>query len=791
MRISPTWFDHLVLSLVAAAVWPLTAVSQSTPGAAAGQQAFNGRNGQLEVAIPRFESPVEIDGFLQEPVWRSAALLTGFSTYQPVDGRPSPDSTEILLWYSRDAIHVGVRAFEPHGTVRATLADRDRVRGDDYVELHFDTFLERKRAFVFVVNPLGVQADGTKAEGGSWVPGGAFPGETDLNPDFQWQSKGRLTEWGYEVEVRIPFSSFRYPERGPWRWGFNAVRFIQHSGFETTWSGARRGSASFIAQAGTLSGISSIRRGRVLELNPEARSHSRGATMDEQWRYDTRHELGGNVRWGVTSNFTLNGTIRPDFSQIEADEIQIAQDPRFALFYPEKRPFFVDAIEQFNTPNSIVYTRRIIEPLGAAKLTGRLGRNDLAFLSALDDDNHTTPGDSRALFNILRLRRDIGRQSTAGLIVTDREEGESYNRVLGADTRIVFGGLYFAQLQAVASTTRDEGFVRTGPLWEAMLDRTGRNWGFNYRVTGVSDEFEARSGFVPRRGFVNPFFLNRLTWYGKQGMLVENFTAFITAEGTWLYDEFFRGNSVLEGRFGVNNNIRLRGGWNVNVQPRLGGIAFDPRAYAGRWVLDPSDPSSAEPFLVNNRQRLGLVSIGVTTPQFVRFSGAASMTTGRDIDFVETRTARRTDAEARLTWRPTDRARVQGSYRSSRLTRIADDALTAEARIPRLSAEYQIARPVFLRFVGQYESITRGEAVDWRTGRPLGRGAPDGPIEVMQRSQQNALRADWLFSYRPNPGTVFFVGYGSSMVERDPLAFRGLRRVGDGFFVKGSYLFRL
>jgi hypothetical protein len=770
------------------AALPLASGAQSAP--AEPQRVFNARDGQTEFSIPRRDAVITVDGVLDEPAWSEAVVLTGFSTYQPVDGRPSPDSTEILLWYSREALHVGVRAFEPHGAVRATLADRDKIRGDDFVELHFDTFMERKRAFVFMVNPLGVQADGMKSEGGGWVPGGPFPGETDLNPDFQWDSKGRITEWGYEVEIRIPFSTFRYPERGPWSWGFNAVRFIQHSGYETTWSGARRASASFIAQSGTMHGLADISRGRVLELNPEARSHSRGASMDEQWRYQTKHEIGGNVRWGVTSNFTLNGTVKPDFSQIEADETQIAQDPRFALFYPEKRPFFVDAIEQFSTPNSLVYTRRIIQPVGAAKLTGRLGRNDLAVLSALDEDNHTTPGTSRALFNILRVRRDIGGQSTAGLIATDREEGSSFNRLVGADARIVFGRIYYAQLQAVASSTRDEGATRNGPLFEAVLDRTGRHWGFNYRFTAVSEEFEARSGFVPRTGFVNPFFMNRLSWYGPTGTLIENWTAYIRTEGFWLYDDFFGGRSVLESRFSINNNVRLRGGWTVTATPSFGGIAFDPRAYASQVVVGDGDPPTVDPFVVNERQRAALMAVGISTPQFQRFSASGSVSAGRDIDFVETRAARRTDAEARLTWRPTDRARIQGSYRSSRLARISDGGLAAEARIPRLSAEYQVARPVFFRFVGQYESIARGEARDWRTGNRLGQGS-DGPVGILHGWQANSLRADWLFSYRPNPGTVFFVGYGSSLMEADPLAFRGLRRVGDGFFVKGSYLFRL
>ena len=123
-------------------------------------------------------------------MWQQAALLTGFSLYQPVDQRPAPDSTEVRVWYSSTAIYFGIRAFEPHGAVAATLADRDRISADDNIEIHLDTFDERNRALVFIVNPLGVQADGTKSEGGGFIPGSnVMPGQNDLSADFVWQSQ--------------------------------------------------------------------------------------------------------------------------------------------------------------------------------------------------------------------------------------------------------------------------------------------------------------------------------------------------------------------------------------------------------------------------------------------------------------------------------------------------------------------------------------------------------------------------------------------------------------------------
>ncbi|MDB4889346.1 MAG: hypothetical protein JWL61_1201, partial [Gemmatimonadetes bacterium] len=313
---------------------------------------YNGRAGQTNVLPPKIEATVVIDGRLDEAIWQQAAILNGFSLYQPADGRPAPDSTEVRVWYSSDAIYFGIRAFAEPGTVAATLADRDRISSDDNVEIHLDTFHELNRAFVFIVNPLGVQADGTKSEGGGFIPGSNVgPGQNDLSADFLWQSRGHVTDWGYEVEVRIPFSSLRYPSSSsPQTWGLQIDRRVQRNGYEETWTPARRASASFIAQAGTLDGLTGMRHGQIVELNPEFTNTTRGTACCnpqlDRWQYSSSPQIGGNIRWAMGSNFVLNGTVKPDFSQVEADATQIAADARFALFYPERRPFFVEALDQ-------------------------------------------------------------------------------------------------------------------------------------------------------------------------------------------------------------------------------------------------------------------------------------------------------------------------------------------------------------------------------------------------------------------------------------------------------------
>ncbi|MGH7634381.1 MAG: DUF5916 domain-containing protein, partial [Gemmatimonadaceae bacterium] len=402
---------------------------------------YNGRARQLDVAIPRMDSAVVIDGSLAEPVWRSAALLTGFSQYRPVDGLPATDSTQVLVWYAHDAIYFGIRAFESHGAVRATLADRDNIDTDDNVQILLDTYDDHRRALLFAVNPLGVQEDGVRSEGqdaGAAGGGGGanarFDGVVDLNPDFVWESRGHVTSWGYEVEVRVPFKSIRYQAANSQNWGLQVVREVQHSGYEDTWTPTVRANASFLIQAGRLMGLADLHRGLVMDLIPEFTTHVDGDSAGAGYGYSTHPAVGGTLVWGMTSALSLSATAHPDFSQVEADVAQVTVNQRFALFYPEKRPFFLEGLERFDTPNRLIYTRQITQPDAGAKLTGKIGQTSVAYLAAVDQADSLSG--NHPVFNVLRVRRDVGASSTLGLVYTDRLDGSSWNHVGGADARV-------------------------------------------------------------------------------------------------------------------------------------------------------------------------------------------------------------------------------------------------------------------------------------------------------------------------------------------------------------------
>ena len=317
-----------------------------------------------------------MDGQLSEADWGNAALLTGFSQFFPNDGVAAKDSTEVLVWYSATELHVGIRAFAAPGTVRATLADRDKITQDDNVQLFLGTYSDSRQALVFAVNPFGIQSDGVLTETGTVTTGGFGGGTpkareaTDLAPDYVWQSKGAVREWGYEVEITIPFKSLRYSKGDDQQWQLHVIRTVQATGNEESWAPALRASSSFLAQSGRLTGLRDLRRGLTLDFIPTITSSAAGTPNPStaKWSYDgKRPELGGSVRWGVTSNLTVAGTANPDFSQVEADATQFSYDPRVAVFFPERRPFFLESQEQFTTPNRLIYTRRISQPVAATR----------------------------------------------------------------------------------------------------------------------------------------------------------------------------------------------------------------------------------------------------------------------------------------------------------------------------------------------------------------------------------------------------------------------------------------
>ncbi|MGH9422862.1 MAG: DUF5916 domain-containing protein, partial [Thermoanaerobaculia bacterium] len=349
--------------------------------------------------------------------------------------------------------------------------------------------------------------------------------------------------------------------------------------------------------------------------------------------YQQKVDLGGDVRWGIRQNLTLNGTINPDFSQVEADIGQVLLNERFALFYPEKRPFFLDGLELFDSPNQLIYTRQIVAPRAGVKLTGKLAGLNIASIVAADDRQYSWTGAHSPLFGVSRLRYDFGSNNTLGAVLTAREDGGDFSRVAAADYRFYHSKLYFAQFQAAESWTDSVRNRLSGSLLQADWDRTGRAWGFHYTLRSLDPGFKAAAGFVNRTGIIETRAFNRLSFYGAQGALVQTYSSFFGLDRIW--NNSGAGHGLVESTESITPQATLRGGWQLGGAIIHSYFAFDPSLYTGLTIQRavPGIPVGGSPlfdtaaFVVPGPEKNELGgSLSLTTPTFRHFSGTAAIT---------------------------------------------------------------------------------------------------------------------------------------------------------------------
>jgi hypothetical protein len=369
----------------------------------------------------------------------------------------------------------------------------------------------------------------------------------------------------------------------------------------------------------------------------------------------------------------------------------------------------------------------------------------------------------------------------------------------GVDGRLLFGGINTLQLQLAGSRTRAAGVTTTAPLWYARFVRNGRTFGFRAQLNASDPDFRAQSGFFSRPGLSHANLDPRVTLYGKAGGLVESVTGDVNVDGLYRYDQYFTSAGMQEEKVHVNTNVRLRGGWTAGASVLMEQFGYPAEVYEGyRIELPRADGSGADtvPFVgrpaIPNRDYV----LQLETPEFAQFSGNVFVLWGHDENFLEWASAALTLFNAGLDWRPTDQLRLNGTYQLQRVGRRSDGSTVNIQHIPRLKIEYQLSRPIFLRLVGEYTSERQDDLRDHtRTEAPLLIFDPEvGDFVRATAFTRESFRGDLLFSYQPNPGTVLFAGYGSTLRNpvdpEDPLR-TGLRRADDGFFFKMSYLFRM
>jgi hypothetical protein len=640
----------------------------------------------------------------------------------------------------------------------------------------------------FYANPLGLQADGL------WIEGMqrrmAMSVSIDYNPDFIWQSDGRVDAEGWVAEIKIPYTSLRFRRTAVQRWGIQIAREIKRSGFKQSWAPLTQNVSNQLAQSGHLVGLQDLRPRRLMEINPVLTGKRVGQSVGGEFQQeDFEPDFGVNGRIGITQNLVLDATVNPDFSQVETDANRITVNERFALFFPEKRPFFLEGTEIFRTPRNLVHTRQIADPIGGAKLTGKVGPFNVGYLGALDEAPKTLyGGEDAAAFNLLRLRGDVGAGSNVGVLYTDRSIPGTgrFNRVVSGDARFLFLRRYTLTTQAANSwTSSGTGeSVRVAPLVAAEFQRSGRTFQFQARFDDVHGDFSTESGFIPRVGDTELFGRVMGARFGRPGAILEQLSFAVQGNVFYNHDEFWNGGSPFEGEVQLHPAFTFRGGRTFWFILRDGYFRFRPEDYSGYEIENSS--GGTVPFVVRGNLThmlaLGFIPrIRITSDLHV--NGRIYY---REVPiYAEGSRGLEIQTAPNVTVRLTTAAQLSLDYTYSHLWRTRDRTVFSIAHIPRGRVQYQFSKSLLFRAVVQYSLEERDALRDPTTELPILIGG------VVQDAQESGrFEGQFLLKYEPSPGTIFFVGYNRLMQGLANVRLSQMELVGEGLFVKASYLLR-
>lgn len=737
--------------------------------------------GRPTVRPTRVRSTPTIDGRLDDLAWQDAALISEFVQSQPIDGAPATEDTEVYITYDSTNIYIGVHAhYSDPSMMRANRADRDRPIADDAFLVYIDPFLDQQRAYVFGVNAYGVQSDsilntqpggggrrggGFRPGGGGFGPGRGGPGGAprgDSSWDALYDTAGQRVDDGFVVEMAIPFKSLRYPQRAgevAHRWGFQLARTIRGKDESVVWSPVSRNVAGFLPQMGVMEGMTELSTSRNMEILPVFTAVQLGS-IDPSTRdfvnEDPDPEGGINFKYGVTSNLTADLTFNPDFSQIESDQPQIEVNQRFDLFFSELRPFFLEGAEIFNFrgPANLVHTRTIVDPKYGAKLTGKAGNTSIGVMYAndeaagnLEDPDDPTYGKDAKTF-VGRVRYDLYAESYVGALYTDRQFLDSYNRVAGIDSNFRVGNTHSFGIRAVGSQDRDlDGLETSGHMLNASFRKSGRNLSYNLAWYDISPDFNTEVGFLRRTDQRWTFGNVTYLWW-PQHWLVSWGPQFTYMRGH-NFDGILEDESASTGlNLNFAKNIRT----NVNVasiMERFGGIDFQKTRF--------------NTFTTVSTDRRYAFGLGFNQGDQIFFD-EENPYLGFDRGFTVFVNAR-----------PFPRLNANINVNTNRFTdRRSGDEPVFDVKIFRALTTYQFTDRFLLRNITEFNTF------------------------------DETVGLNFLFTYRVNAGTVFYVGYDdrfqqADQIERD-LDGDGIddrlfqttatKRTNRAFFLKFQYLFR-
>lgn len=715
--------------------------------------------------IPRLTSAIEIDGQLDDTGWIGVPRATNFSEQFPDNGEKPPVETEVLLTYDDSHLYIAFICYDSDaGSIRSSWSDRDRIWSDDYMGFIFDTYGDGAWAYEIFVNPLGIQGDGRQV---------TSAGE-DIGFDLIFESEGVVTDSCYQVEIALPFASLRFPDKPKQEWKATFWRTRpRESRATSSWAFVDDDVNCWLCEFGTLTGIENVKPGSSFELLPSVIGFQSGEIRDTDDRNsgienkDVDGEVSMGLRYDISTGTSIEATINPDFSQVESDATQIDVNQTFALFYPERRPFFQEGGDLFDTDIDIVYTRSINDPLVAAKLIRRQGSSNLAYLGAVDENSPLIiPLEEQSEFvaadesysNILRYKHTFGGSSNLGAILSDRRlKDDGSNTVFGVDGNLRFREKYRLEAQVVGSYSEEpddttltedidqvyfddgrhtvayDGETFSGHAISAGLERSSRLWSFELDLKDSSPTFRADNGFVTRNDHREAEFWNELDFYPESKILDNIETGFVYGR-VWNSRGKYKDSWIV-----AYLALMLKAQTRVNMS----------YIYT-REVFKDVDLPGMNRFEINiNSDFSEPVQAGINFyPGEIIARNEDPPVMGDGINF-----------DAWINIKVTSRMKIEQNYNFSTLKRQDNDVELFKGFIYRTRINYQFTREIFLRLVLQYDDF------------------------------DNNFDIDPLLSYKLNPFTIFYIG--STYDYRDVDESDNLTLASRQFFMKFQYLFRM
>ena len=728
------------LRLVVATAAPLVL---AVPGSAT--TLVSGSDGRIALHLTRAEQPPVVDGRLDDPVWAAPPLaLPEWVTYNPVSGQQLAQKTEVRATYDDSALYFAFHCLDPEPEkVRATLSRRDQLFSDDWVGVSLDAVGNGQQSYDLFVNPRGVQAD---------ILNTSTAGENS-SPDWVWESAGKTTAEGYDVEIRVPWKSIRFTSGPEVKMGILFWRRVSRLGMSASWPSLLPDQPFFQSHAPLM--LRDLRRPLALEVVPSATYsvNQERVGPDAFGAADDKPDLGVSVKYGITSTATLEATVNPDFSQVESDAFQVEVNQRYPVFYSEKRPFFMEGMGTFELAGTggdgmmrtAVHTRRIVDPEWGGKTSGSLGRLSFATLAASDTAPGRAPDAGSALqgqdqlFWIGRATWSLGRSSYLGAIATDTELAAGHNRVIGSDLSVRRGShVWSTTVLASESRSTDGSDTRSGMAGQAYYGFESKRFGFASQTEHYDRDFRMDTAFVNQTGLTTNWTYGSLSLYPdeKKHAWIKRVSPFFFTRAA---RDRIQDGDLLFGLIGVRFNFTRQGYFRVDTG----------------WGREPW---AEREFSTRTTRVMG----GAQLLRWLNLDGR--MNFGRDIYYD------REDPFAGPSWSHSLTMTVQpgASFSQSvswdryQLDRDGGDRVF-RVDLLNLRTTYQFDRRFSVRGIARYDSSRR------------------------------RVLTDFLASFEPVPGTVAYAGYGS-VLERGGFEGGGWRPgEGDylttrrGLFFKASY----